>query len=102
MFSVLANDNVTDKFEKDDRVRYFIDLLDPISLGELGSTGPQNVVYRSRFSWSDLLAPHKLDQWENGGGVVEQNNNATDNLGETQEDADVFLLDFGDTAVPYF
>ena len=41
------------------------------------------------------------DQWEqNGGGVVEQNNNVTDNLGETQED--VFLLDFGDTAVPYF
>ena len=102
VFSVLANSNVTEKFEKDDRVRYFIDLLDPISLGELGSTGPQNVVYRSRFSWSDLLAPHKLDQWENDDGVVEQKqNNVTQTLGQNQED--VYLLDFGtDAGVPYF
>ena len=103
VFSVLANSNITEKFESDERVRYFIDLFDPVSLGELGSAGPQNVVYRSRFSWSDLLAPHNLDQWENeqlNDGGVEQNNNATDNLGENQED--VFLLDFGTDAVPYF
>ena len=93
VFSVLANNNITEKFEKDDRVRYFIDLLDPVSLGELGSAGPRNVVYRSRFSWSDLLAPHKLDQWEKDQGQLP--NDPVANTSADQALDDGFLLDFG-------
>ena len=59
-WSPFAQENVTDKYEADDRVRYFIDLSDPVSLGDLGSRGPTNVVYRN--NWNPLTA-HKLVQW---------------------------------------
>ena len=59
-WSPFAQENVTDKYEGDDRVRYFIDLSDPVSLGDLGSSGPTNVVYRN--NWNPLTA-HKLVQW---------------------------------------
>ena len=64
-FSPFAAGNITDKYEGDDRVRYFIDLSDPVSVGDLGSRGPTNVVYRN--NWNPLTA-HKLVQW---GGITE-------------------------------
>ena len=59
-FSPFAEENVSDKYEADGRVRYFIDLSDPVSVGGIGSIGPQNVVYRN--NWNPLTA-HSLTQW---------------------------------------
>ena len=55
-------ENVTSKYEADDRVRYFIDLMDPVSVGGIGSTGPSNVVYRTDWSFNPLVA-HSVSQW---------------------------------------
>ena len=60
-------ENVTAKYEADDRVRYFIDLMDPVSVGGIGSTGPSNVVYRTDWSLNPLVA-HSVSQW--GGAEV--------------------------------
>ena len=48
VFSPIAPRNVTDKFEQDERVRWF-----PVSLGDLGREGPKNAVYRTNFSWTN-------------------------------------------------
>jgi len=56
---------VTDKYEQDERVRWFIDLLDPVSLGDLGGQGPKNAVYRTTFSWNPM-AVHSLTAWGEG------------------------------------
>ena len=55
-------DNVTAKYEADDRVRYFIDLMDPVSVGGIGDRGPSNVVYRTDWSFNPLVA-HGVSQW---------------------------------------
>ena len=65
VFSPLAPRNVTDKFEQDERVRWFIDLLDPVSLGDLGRQGPKNAVYRTNFSWNPV-GVHSLTAWGEG------------------------------------
>ena len=65
VFSPIAPRNVTDKFEQDERVRWFIDLLDPASLGDLGRLGPKNAVYRTNFSWNPM-AVHSLTAWGEG------------------------------------
>ena len=62
------SENITDKYEADDRVRYFIDLSDVVSIGDLGSKGPSNVVYRN--NWNPLTA-HKLVQWGGEAGLEE-------------------------------
>ncbi len=62
-FAALDGGNVTDKYESDDRVRYFIDLMDLVSIGDLGSQGPNNVVYRTGNLGLSPLAPHELSQW---------------------------------------
>lgn len=62
-FAALDGGNVTDKYEADDRVRYFIDLMDLVSIGDLGSQGPSNVVYRTGNLSLNPLAPHQLSQW---------------------------------------
>ena len=49
-------------------MRYFIDLSDPVSLGDLGSKGPVNVVYRN--NWNPITA-HKLVQWGGETGLAE-------------------------------
>jgi hypothetical protein len=59
--------NVTQQYEADDRVRYFMDLLDPVSIGDLGEKGPSNVVYRTSFG--DPLHSHKLISWGGDGGL---------------------------------
>lgn len=59
--SPLSPGNVTQKYEGDERVRYFIDLMDPVSLGGLGERGPKNVVYRTAHG--DPLSSHALVQW---------------------------------------
>jgi hypothetical protein len=56
-------ENVTQEYEGDDRVRYFIDLLDPVSVGGIGEKGPKNVVYRTSYN------PHNLVNW--GGATLE-------------------------------
>ena len=56
-------ENVTQEYENDDRVRYFIDLLDPVSVGGIGEKGPKNVVYRTSYN------PHNLVNW--GGATLE-------------------------------
>ena len=61
-------ENITDKYEADDRVRYFIDLSDVVSVGDLGSNGPSNVVYRN--NWNPITA-HKLVQWGGETGLAE-------------------------------
>ena len=63
--------NITEKFEKDDRVRYFIDLLDPVSVGGLGGMGPKNAVYRSGFKELGPFGTHKLMQWGGATGLHE-------------------------------
>ena len=51
----------TDAYERDVAVRYFINVLDPVSMGGMGHRAPRNVVYRSG---GDPLAAHKLAQWQ--------------------------------------
>ena len=65
VFSPIAASNVTDKYEQDERVRFFIDLLDPVSLGDLGREGPKNAVYRTNFTWNPM-AMHSLTAWNEG------------------------------------
>ena len=72
-FSPFAEENVSDKYEADDRVRYFIDLSDPVSVGDLGSKGPTNVVYRN--NWNPITA-HKLVQWGGESGLAEHDASA--------------------------
>jgi len=63
VFSPLAlTGNILDKYEADERMRFFIDLLDPVSLGDLGTAGPKNSVYRTNFSWNPI-GPHDLTAW---------------------------------------
>jgi hypothetical protein len=62
--------NVTQDFEADDRVRYFIDLLDPVSVGDIGEMGPKNVVYRT--SYHNPLHSHQLTQWGGPDGGLEE------------------------------
>ena len=62
--------NVTQLYEDDDRVRYFIDLLDPVSVGGIGSKGPKNAVYRT--SYHNPLHSHQLTQWGGPDGGLEQ------------------------------
>ena len=66
VFSPVAlTGNALEKYEADDRVRWFIDLLDTVSLGNLGSAGPSNAVYRSTFGWNPI-GPHDLSTWGDG------------------------------------
>ena len=66
--------NVTQEYEADDRVRYFIDLLDPVSVGDIGEMGPKNVVYRT--SYHNPLASHKLTQWGGADGGLQAHDDA--------------------------
>ena len=61
--------NVTQDYENDDRVRYFIDVLDPVSVGGIGDMGPKNVVYRTSFG--SPLAAHRLVSWGGADGLAE-------------------------------
>lgn len=53
-----------DVYERDSRVRYFVNFKDPISMGGMGHRAPSNVVYRSG---GNLLTSHKLSQWQGSG-----------------------------------
>ena len=52
----------TNEYEKDKRVRYFINSGDIVSLGSLGSSGPVNMVLRHPHSLNPMAA-HTIDQW---------------------------------------
>jgi len=52
----------SNEYEKDKRVRYFINSGDIVSLGSLGSSGPVNMVLRHPHSLNPLAA-HTIDQW---------------------------------------
>ena len=115
--SPLTDKNVTQQYEGDDRVRYFIDLLDPVSVGDLGSKGPKNVVYRT--SYRNPLHSHQLIQWGGPDGGLKEHDDAQlekehlyqkrdplpyDSIGDGIPDAveppapvvPEFTLDFGD------
>ena len=110
--------NITSDYEKDERVRYFIDLMDPVSVGGLGSKGPSNAVYRSNYKMNPLDS-HKLVQWggtnlrehdEDDAPLVKKDELPYDRTGdgvpnlpepagqpaEPVVNADEFVLDFGD------
>ena len=50
-----------DAYERDANIRYFINTLDPVSMGGLGHQAPSNVVFRSQ---GDPVSAHKLAQWQ--------------------------------------
>ena len=74
--SPFTNKNVTQKYESDDRVRYFIDLLDPVSVGDLGEKGPSNVVYRT--SYTNPFKSHNLMKWGNTDGLAKHDQHDDD------------------------
>ena len=98
-------ENVTGKYQKDDRVRYFIDLEDWVSLGNMGSSGPVNVVYRDGWTLNPLAA-HAISGWEGNLDLKEENkpdifsDNAPDRSGLPTKGlaaalGEGVLLDFG-------
>ena len=112
--------NVTQKYEADDRVRYFIDLLDPVSVGGLGEMGPSNVVYRT--GWERGIGTHALLSWgganldkhdfdnstiqkdedplpydRNRDGLPDDPPSAEQHVAASNDAADEFALDFGDS-----
>ena len=56
--------SIATKYEQDDRVRYFINLGDLVSVGGIGSKGPSNVVYKSPLSDNTGFINHTLEQWQ--------------------------------------
>ena len=57
--------NVTEKYEKDPKVRYFISLSDPVSVGDIGNEPPVNAVFRT----GNILHPmaeHDIGSWYPG------------------------------------
>ena len=57
--------NITEKYESDATVRYFVNLSDIVSSGLLGDEGPVNVVYRTGSPLHPLAA-HSIDEWYPG------------------------------------
>ena len=53
-----------DGFERDSRVRFFINFNDAVSMGGAGHRAPSNVVYRSE---GGLISSHQLAQWQGSG-----------------------------------
>jgi len=58
------HDSILKHYEKDQRIRYFINLNDPVSIGDASSRGPVNVVYRSAITTGGGMGTHKLTQWQ--------------------------------------
>ena len=52
---------LTDAYERDENVRYFINTRDMVSLGGMGHRAPSNVVFRSG---GNPIAAHNLAQWQ--------------------------------------
>ena len=47
--------------ERDENVRYFINVRDAVTMGSLGHRAPANAVFRSS---GDPLSAHKIAQWQ--------------------------------------
>mgnify|MGYP000657444085 CR=1 FL=1 len=52
---------LTDAYERDENVRYFINTRDMVSLGGMGHRAPSNVVFRSG---GNPITAHNLAQWQ--------------------------------------
>ena len=52
---------LTDGYERDENVRYFINTRDVVSLGGMGHRAPSNVVFRSG---GNPISAHNLAQWQ--------------------------------------
>ena len=52
---------LTDGYERDENVRYFINTRDVVSLGGMGHRAPSNVVFRSG---GNPISAHGLSQWQ--------------------------------------
>ena len=78
--------NITEKFEQDPRVRFFISLSDPVSVGSLGNEPPANVVFRTG-NILHPLAEHDVGSWYPG--TYEELNTTQENPAaiEQREDA---------------
>ena len=50
-----------DAYERDENVRYFINVRDAVTMGSLGHQAPANAVFRSS---GDPLSAHKIAQWQ--------------------------------------
>ena len=105
--SPFNNSNVTQKYESDERVRYFINLNDFASVGSLGESGPKNVVYRTKWSLNPLAA-HKITEWyqdlppelatiASHHDKKEELDNVLPQQGLADAFGDGMLLDFGDS-----
>jgi len=55
---------VSESYERDATVRYFVNLNDIVSMGSLGHRAPRNVVFRSE---GGPLTAHQLAQWQGSG-----------------------------------
>ena len=55
---------VSDQYEGDENVRYFINLADPVSIGGIGHSAPANVVFHQPGSLGKV---HSLAQWQGSG-----------------------------------
>ena len=55
---------VTDAYERDANVRYFVNLNDMVSMGSLGHRAPRNAVFRSE---GGPMSGHQLAQWQGSG-----------------------------------
>jgi len=90
------SENITDKFEADDRVRYFIDLSDVVSVGNLGSKGPKNVVYRN--NWNPFTA-HGLTQWGGRPGLAAHDDPIAEADKPLEKEADL-PIDYNRDGIP--
>jgi hypothetical protein len=61
----------TDAFERDESVRFFINVTDPVSMGGMGHRAPANVVYRYDHELGNPLSGHKLAQWQGSSSYQE-------------------------------
>ena len=49
-------------YSSDDRAHYFVNAIDPVSLGEMGES-PSNLIINSPQSWVNPVSNHAIDQW---------------------------------------
>ena len=49
-------------YSSDDRAHYFVNAIDPVSLGEMGES-PSNLIINGPQSWVNPVSNHAIDQW---------------------------------------
>ena len=67
-----AMQDAVKKFSTDDRAYYYINAIDPVSMGEMAET-PAHLIMNSPVSWTNPVRNHTLDQWIDQGRDPDQN-----------------------------